>query len=424
LGVEAALEFPEAACGLRTDAERARRVRGRVRELRNSRGEWEVPGALREVPAGLVLAPRPTADTVPATASSELGEDGPLEWVSALSVPAALERLGQGDLVVLQQGEAGPFHGRETTLAEKLPDGRWELVRWVRRMIGWRGRQATRGQWDKEIRPKLEAALANKKTPLVRVRMEGDRMRGQLTLAKLGLRVPVDAHGLGLWQPPVRERPHPDCLVCPQRERCLELTPATGTAAWWRRLELVDDRGVPTRRGRVVAALSQSAGLAMAAAMEDEAYPLDELVYDLANLDAGFRFAGVDSRWGGRMAVACQRAYGLVDIPGYLESGLPPKYGAGAQELVQAAHKQPHRRPRAVGEFLGDGDVDRLIIEWRSLLRQIAHAPAFDWARWRAFQAMARGILAETESPTLKDLPALTPSQNRRIDHRLVFRRF
>jgi hypothetical protein len=132
----------------------------------------------------------------------------------------------------------------------------------------------------------------------------------------------------------------------------------------------------------------------------------------------------VDSRWGGRMAVACQRAYGLVDIPGYLESGLPPKYGAGAQELVQAAHKQPHRRPRAVGEFLGDGDVDRLIIEWRSLLRQIAHAPAFDWARWRAFQAMARGILAETESPTLKDLPALTPSQNRRIDHRLVFRRY
>ena len=38
-------------------------------------------------------------------------------------------------------------------------------------------------------------------------------------------------------------------------------------------------------------------------------------------------------------------------------------------------------------------------------------------------QAMAKGILQETESPTLTDLPPLDYAQTRRIEHRLVFRR-
>src|SRR5512135_2442645 len=56
LGVEESLRHPDVPCGLRTDAERARHVRKRVREMLNSRGEWEVmrePTArpLREVMA-------------------------------------------------------------------------------------------------------------------------------------------------------------------------------------------------------------------------------------------------------------------------------------------------------------------------------------------------------------------------------------
>ena len=27
--------------------------------------------------------------------------------------------------------------------------------------------------------------------------------------------------------------------------------------------------------------------------------------------------------------------------------------------------------------------MDRIIIEWRSLLRRIAHAPELDWSRWK-----------------------------------------
>src|SRR5206468_733599 len=41
LGVEESLRHPKVPCGLRTDAERARHVRKRVREILNSRGEWE-----------------------------------------------------------------------------------------------------------------------------------------------------------------------------------------------------------------------------------------------------------------------------------------------------------------------------------------------------------------------------------------------
>jgi len=41
LGVEESMRHPDVPCGLRTDAERARHVRQRVREMLNSRGEWE-----------------------------------------------------------------------------------------------------------------------------------------------------------------------------------------------------------------------------------------------------------------------------------------------------------------------------------------------------------------------------------------------
>ena len=41
LGVEESLHHPDVPCRLRTDAERARHVRKRVREMLNSRGEWE-----------------------------------------------------------------------------------------------------------------------------------------------------------------------------------------------------------------------------------------------------------------------------------------------------------------------------------------------------------------------------------------------
>jgi hypothetical protein len=76
-----------------------------------------------------------------------------------------------------------------------------------------------------------------------------------------------------------------------------------------------------------------------------------------------------------------------------------------------------------VTELLGPGDIDRVIIEWRSTLRQISHAPDLDWRRWRELQRRAKEILNETESPTVTELPPLEYHQTKRIDHRLILRR-
>ena len=53
-------------------------------------------------------------------------------------------------------------------------------------------------------------------------------------------------------------------------------------------------------------------GLAVAVALEDETYPIDELVFDLANIRAGPRFAGEDAPMGGGMLF---RASALLRVP-------------------------------------------------------------------------------------------------------------
>ncbi len=410
LGVEESLRHPDVPCGLKTDAERARHARKRLREMLNSRGQWEpfpepVPVALREI---RIL---PVAN----------GRDCQLRCV--LSEPAALERVGHGSLCVLSEGEQGKVHGRALAVADCLDGGRVFLAKWVRRLTNWNGRQAPLALWNDKIAPLVADRLAKQKTPVVGFQNQGRRIVAQVSLADLTLRVPVDSHGVALWRPPQREVLPLDCAKCSLLPVCRELPAAAGVAMLWRRLRLVDDSGGPTLRGRVVSFFSQGDGLAVAAAVEDETYPLDELIYDLANLDAGFRFCGEDAnRWGGRLGLVCHQKFGLLSVPGYLENGVPPKYGAGAEHVVASVHKDPSAKHAWVRDPLGPGDIDRVIIEWRSLLRQIAHSPDLDWPRWRALQALARAILNETQSPTLTELPPLEHHQTRRVDHRLILR--
>jgi hypothetical protein len=274
------------------------------------------------------------------------------------------------------------------------------------------------------IAPLVERRLAQQhKTPVVRFDRDERKILAVVSLAELPLRVPVDAHGVALWRPKEREVLPADCARCSLVSTCRALPAVTGVAMLWRRLGLVDAGGVPTRRGRLVSFFTQGDGLGLAAGLEDESYPLDELIYDIANLDAGYRFCMEENRMAGRLPVACHQLYGVQTIPGYLECGVPPHYGSGAEQIVASVHKNPLSKNSWITQWTGAGDIDRIIIEWRSLLRQIAHAPKLDWPRWTAFQAMARGILRETESPTLTDLPSLEYHQTKRIEHRLVFRR-
>ena len=429
LGVEESLRHPDTPCGLRTDAERARHVRKRVREMLNSRGEWErypVPTEKRlaeiqiALPVAAVPADAAGTDDAPAALPPVPTE---MRTRSILSEPIALEKIGTGHLVVLSEEDGLKTYGRSITVAEKLNDGRVLITKWIRRMLNWNSRQAPLPIWEERIVPALEGKMRAEGFPIVRFRSLEHKIVAEVSLAEQKMRVPVDAHGTALWRPVERDVLPPDCAQCSLVPVCRNLSAATGVALLWRRLGLIDAQGVPTRRGEIVSFFSQEDGLAVAAALEDPGYPAEQLIYDLANLDAGFRFCGDENRWGGRMAQSCHRLYGIQSIPGYLENGLPPRYGAGAEQVVASVHKDPASKRRWVTDLLGAGDIDRIIIEWRSLLRRIIHAPALDWEPWRRLQALAKETLNETESPTLAALPPLEYHQTRRVDHRLILRR-
>ncbi|HTL56506.1 MAG TPA: DEAD/DEAH box helicase [Candidatus Limnocylindrales bacterium] len=439
LGVEESLSHPDVPCGLRADAERARHVRKRVREMLNSRGEWEPTPPPQSVPLRDIMTPAPATQpqTEHATRNSKHATtpnthlvpikhpspSAPPPLLPALSIPAAIEKVGTGLVSLISEDGEPKVYGRAMTVAERLDGERVIIAKWLRRLTNWSGRQATRDVWETKIVPLVVRKLAEQKTPLVKFVNDKHNIIAQLSIAELTLRVPVDSHGVPLWRPIEREVLPYDCAQCSLVPVCMNLSTATGTAMLWRRLQLVDATGTPTRRGRIVSFFSQGDGLAIAAALEDPSYPLEELIYDLANLDAGFRFCGDENRWGGRLATACHAKYGLQSVTGYLENGVPPKYGAGAEQVVASVHKSPLNKHAWITDLLGPGDIDRVIIEWRSLLRQVAHAPDLDWPRWRELQALAKGILNETQSPTVTELPPLQYHQTKRVDHRLLLRR-
>jgi hypothetical protein len=482
LGVEGALKNPSTPCGLKTDGERARHVRKMVRQFLNSRGEWEPWPALKDVPADQVRVMEPlgegvlqlrklsgpvasrrratTADilsapTGPALKISDAGQakpepdtspaaDGDASPASpvirlrpALTVEAAVERLGEGGTLVRLPG--GMF-ARSLTVAEALNGEQILLAKWVRKLTNWNGRQTSLTSWRDLVVPVLEQRFAAGKTPLLQVnypkpvRLKDEfaehmpavgigPVHAVVALDQLPLKVCVDTHGVALWKPPEREIFPPDCAQCACVPLCKQLPTGTGVASIWRRLGLVDGTGMPSRRGRIVSFFHSGDGLAVAAALEDESLPIDELAYELANLHAGFRFAKGDARWDGRIAMACQRTFGTQTFTGYLDNGVPPEYGAGAEEIAADVHKDPLGKNGWVTEFLGIGDIDRMIIEWRSVLRQVAHAPDLDWPRWQKLKERAREILRETDSPTITELPPLDFAQTKRISHQLSLRR-
>lgn len=415
LGVESSLKNPDVPCGLTSDAERARHVRKKVRQMLNSRGEWQTIPSLSETPIkDIYLAP----------SQSAFEDSKPVALKPLLSVADALEPIGPGSLVEISDTAAvTKLHGRSLTVAEILEGGRIMIAKQVRRQINWKGRHATRERWTQKIAPLIQARLEKQRFPLIRFEETSHKISAILSLAEQEMNVPVDRLGIPLWKPEERQVAQPDCQDCALVETCRNLSASTGTALLWKRMDLVDERGTPTWRGRIVSFFSQGVGLAIAAGLEDETYPLDELIYDLANLDAGFRFCGDEDRFAGRLAVACRAIYENRTVEGYLENGLPPKYGSGAEVIVASIHQQTASKHSFVNEWVGDGDVDRVIIEWRSLMRQIAYAPEFDWDRWMEFKQLARETLNETESPTLTDLPRLSYLQSQRIEHYLDLRR-
>ncbi len=238
-----------------------------------------------------------------------------------------------------------------------------------------------------------------------------------------------------------RKRPFPACRTCGLREECLAMSPQP-TLLWSLQRVGVLDRALRlTPRGAIVASFLGSEGLALAAALEDRRYPLDHLLYDCANLFAGDRFAGTNPRRLGRLANVCEKTFHRFSVEGFLVEGVPPHYGWGASEVVRALVERSARAGAlaAASEQTGRGDIDRLMTEWRSLLRQVAHAAPLDLQstgvlvaekpeataaalhlaeRWDTFRALCRATLRDQKADALPELPSLTVEQRRPVQHR------
>ena len=330
--------------------------------MRNSRGEWELMTPPKETPLGDIHDPRISRFSrtdrrsrqgrlsFPATRKSPVRKS---QIAHVLTEPAALEKIGTGTLCVLSETDGVKTYGRAQTVADRLGDDRVIIAKWVRRLTNWNGRQAPLAVWKEKIAPLVEAKLAHQKTPVVRFRTQAARIVAQVSIARID-------HAGACGRPrrravAAREREvlPADCARCALVPVCRKLPAATGTALLWRRLGLVDAAGVPTLRGQVVSFFSQGDGLAIAAALEDNRYPLDELIYDLANLDAGFASAARTTAGPDGWPWRAIRLFGLQSIPGYLENGVPPKYGAGAEQIVASIHKNPQNKHGWVTDLAG-----------------------------------------------------------------------
>ncbi len=389
LGVEHSLGTGPRPCGLLVDAERARFIRRPVTEMLNSAGDWEPKTPRVNVSLGDVLARE---------------NEG---WARALTLPRMLDGLGVGNLCKLR--EQGVY-GREIPLATVLEDGAVAPVKWLRRATG--EKILARAEFDDRIVPRLPEFTRG--GAIAEIAARGRTLTARLDFSALPASAMIDSHGRALLDPPERQAIPQICLDCDQRAHDLAVPIVASPAHAWRRLGLVEEDGTPTRRGLVFSFFQAGEGLAIAAALEEERYPIDDLIFDLANIRGGPRFSGEDAPMGGRLGILCQRIYERADHPGYLEMGTPTQYGSGASEVIREVISNPAARYKLTTDSLRAGDIERALMEWRSLLRHIVHAPELDWDRWCELKTAARHFVESTTSPALLDFPPLLAAQQRR----------
>jgi superfamily II DNA/RNA helicase len=385
IGAEHSLSTGPKPCGLWVDAERARFVRRSIVEILNSAGEWEPKPKTSNVSLGQLFVRENDA------------------WMRALAVPRILDGRGFGNLCKLR--EQG-IYGREIPLAMIAGEDAIAPVKWLRKKL--EKKSLTKALFDQIVPPFLPEITGGQVAEIV---TRGNTISARIHFGDVEVAAVIDSHGVALLDPPEREALPIACRQCSELEHDLTVVITNSPAYAWRQLGLVSEDGTPTRRGILFSFFHAGEGLAIAAGLEDESYPVDDLVFDLTNIRAGPRFAGEDAPLGGRLGILCQKVYGRADHPGYLEMGVPAQYGSGASEVIRELVLDPSARYRFTNESLRHGDIERALMEWRSLLRHIVGAPALEWDRWRSLQKAAAHFIGNTSSPAAVEFPPLLASQ-------------
>ena len=379
------------------------------KEILNPDGEWEPAQAGREghAPLGEVLT-LVSDHYQPAESDSAL--------VSTLLPPGTrLSRL-------YDKGNEGRRYGLELAVATAACEDRFTLTKPARRLAGGAAREDA--YTFAEASALLPGLFGETLAPAVVMNLvpRGNTLFLLAHFREASLPVYRDDRGRALHSPPERsveiltETHYTDTLSGDSFQ------PVPGSPAHaWRKLALIDDSGRPTTRGIIFSLFQGGEGLAVAAALEDPHYPVDEITLHLANLRAGHRFeldalpeaaAVIDSIGSDRLAAACRQAYGAIDFECYLHLGLPPQYGESATELIAVllAGKLSQLTAGVTTLDFGTGDVERAYVEWLSLLRHVRNAPDLDHPRWMELKVAARSELRRHEGRTpLASLPELSP---------------
>jgi superfamily II DNA/RNA helicase len=386
IGSEHSLSTGPKPCGLWVDAERARFVRRPITEMLNSADEWE---------------PKPVENATVSLGQLFVREND--KWVPALTLPRMLDGRGFGNLCKLRDKK---IYGREIPLATIVGEDAIAPVKWLRRKL--EQKSLTRSQFDEIVPPLLPQITGGQIAEII---TRANTISARIDFSDNQVVALIDSCGVALLDPAEREALPIVCRQCSELEHDLTTVITSSPAYAWRQLGLVEKDGRPTRRGVLFSFFHAGEGLAIAAGLEDEKYPVDDLVFDLANIRAGPRFAGEDAPLGGRLGILCQQIYARADHPGYLEMGVPVQYGSGASEVIRELVTNPAARYRLTNESLRHGDIERALMEWRSLLRHIAGAPDLEWERWRALKKAAGQLIGSTTSPAAVEFPPLLAAQ-------------
>ncbi|WP_269523879.1 DEAD/DEAH box helicase [Coraliomargarita parva] len=342
-------------------------------------------------------------------------------WLPGLSHPGLLSSIRIGTLWKSGKGRERRY-GLDAPIAtfpDDTKDDRLTLSKWLLKALREQERHEGRKpnipkRWtleaiEKRIVPKLP--LLSRGGRCMQLNPHKGQLIARLDYAEAEIYAYRDLEGKGLLNPKLRKRQIAGSFDSPSEPARAAAGTCHSAAEYWYALGLIDERASPTRRGILFSFFNHGEGLAVAAALEEPSYAVEELIYDLANLRAGHRFAAL-ALAGRPLAAVCQERYGLRTIPGYLRRGLPEDYGDGASEILYNVENRSSRAETYLDEELSLGDIERARVEWLSLLAHIATAPDYDWGRWRELQQACRQKIA-LRKPGLPfdELPPLTHQQ-------------
>ena len=348
-------------------------------EIMNSRGEWEIKK-------------REQATRHPLSAAWIHYKNHLDPALEAWHFMASAFPIGR---VCRLTREGRAIYGKELAMGIERSPRRFTLTRNIRQLTGLDGQtEYSIDQLDDAVIPLLVPHLYGARVAGMVQRQEILMM--QLDFAETEWPVYEDRYGIALVEPDERIAPVDHAPRITTGGVHVKTVGGNTAVYAWRTLGLIEEDGTPARRGVVFSCFHGGEGLAIAAALEDDSYPLDELVLHLANLRGGYQFHDAGGCGSDRLASTCLGAYGAANYEGYLNAGLPAGYGEGTAEIIEG-WTYPSRKKHEPASHLGEGDIERAHTEWLSLLRQIVHAPEIAWDRWERLRVVCRAELEDRE---------------------------